>query len=1086
MRQLLITLTLLLAVSSLSSPALGRDFELLCPCTVKLESDSLVVLSFDLARHFAAQDTETLEVSLLTRPRYKAIPPDAGFIVTSLETATIPAMGAQSSYRLRLPMRFFDQAFPNMELRVDALGADGSRQVIAQRALTASLPPSERRGFSYRGASLVFTERPSFTLEGSTVTARIPPIENLSAIPLEDLSVILGQFNPETLGFFKLAERSLDSLGGGARFDAQTLSGDVIAEELAAFSGLSLYVVKQGAGGTLEDFYLADYLASLASPEETFETFFEAEASRFFHDSNGNNVSDYNEVRFGNYVDDGAAPWTLTVAAFTDEEARSATRSPRTRVNHLVAHTNNILAQSGVKGQVALASYSAVGSSQGRPISDPSRLDVLDTLLTFQSPFEAAAAAYEDETTDLIVAFGLATEEEAFCGVAPGEGSADGNLFGAALPANLKAHFFVVGINCPDSVFAHELGHVGGLGHSKRQGEMGARAFSLGHGEDGTFVTVMPYSTEYGNAPEVSLFSSASLLRCGAGAPCGEPRSDYFRATDAVFTLNQTLPHLAAIKNGFPPALKLRGGAALTAEGGQPYLEPGFTAFDLEDGDVTGSVITLGTVDTATPGTYPLSYRAFDSDGNQASVTRTVTVTQNPAALIDTDGDGLSDLEESQRGLDPGNADSDGDGVSDGDEVALGRDPAVFGFGQVRLGPNTPLGLQLTGTAFALPSGTQATVPPSAAAAFLNVTVVNPTAPGFITVWPCGIDRPLASNINFVAGDTIPNGVIAPLGAEGAACLYSSVETDVVVDVAGWFEEGTYLGATPTRLVDTRSGLGAPQGQTNTAAPIQVPVAGLPVSSALGAATAVPNTVGAVALNVTTVDPAGPGFVTVWPCEEARPNASNLNFTAGQIIANGVLAPAGGSGTVCAFSSAATDLIVDLAGWFPGSGFTGLTPTRLLDTRQTLGPIAAGGVAEVDLGAAGLGLPANVTAVALNVTVTEPQGPGFITVWPCAQGRPNASNLNYLAGQTIANNVLTSPGASSKICLFASAATHAIVDIAGWVNGEASQSTFTGIQPTRIGDTRTGLWGGGPNRDSDGDGIADGSDSAPLDSGESL
>lgn len=1083
MRQLLITLTLLLIVASASLPAQGRDFELRCPCTVKLESDSLAVLSFDLARHFTAQDTETLEVSLLTRPRYKAIPPDAGFIITSLETATIPAVGAQLSYRLRLPMRFFDQAFPNMELRIDALGTDASRQVVAQRALTASLPPSETRGFSFRGASLVLAERPSFALEGTTVTARVPPIENLSGTPAEDVSVILGQFNPETLAFLRIAERTLGTLGGGARLDAQTLSGDFIAEELDAFSGVSLYLVKRGANGALEDFYLVDYFASLTNPEEGFETIFKAEAVQFFRDSNGNEVSDYNEVRFGNYVDDGAAPWTLTVATFIDEEARSVTRSPRTRVDHLIAHTNNILDQSGVNGRVELASYSAVGSSEGRPISDPSRLDVLDTLLAFQSPFEAAEAAYEDETTDLIVAFGLATEEEAFCGVAPGEGSADGNLFGAALPANLKAHFFVVGINCPDSVFAHELGHVGGLGHSQRQGELGARAFSRGHGEEGSFVTVMPYSTEYGNAPEISLFASANLLRCGTGALCGKPRSDYFRATDAVFTLNQTFPHLAAVKNGFPPALKLLGAAALTLEGGQPYLEPGFTAFDLEDGDVTGYVITLGTVDTATPGTYPLSYRAFDSDGNQASVTRTVTVTQNPAALIDTDGDGLSDLEESQRGLDPGNADSDGDGVSDGDEVALGRDPAVFGFGQVRLGPNTPLGLQLTGTASALPSGTQATVPPSAAAAFLNVTVVNPSAPGFITVWPCGIDRPLASNINFVAGDTIANGVIAPLGAEGAACLYSSVDTDVVVDVAGWFEEGTYLGATPTRLVDTRYGLGAPQGQTTTAAPIQVPVAGLPVSSALGAATAVPDTVGAVALNVTTVNPAGPGFVTVWPCEEARPNASNLNFTAGQIIANGVIAPAGRSGTVCAFSSAATDLIVDLAGWFPGSGFTGLTPTRLLDTRQATGPIAAGGVAEVDLGAAGLGLPADVTAVALNVTVTETQGPGFITVWPCAQGRPNASNLNYLAGQTIANNVLTSPGASSKICLFASAATHAIVDIAGWVNGDGSESTFTGIQPTRIGDTRTGLWGGGPNRDSDGDGVADGSDSAPLDSG---
>ncbi len=151
MRQLLITLTLLLIVASASLPAQGRDFELRCPCTVKLESDSLAVLSFDLARHFTAQDTETLEVSLLTRPRYKAIPPDAGFIITSLETATIPAVGAQLSYRLRLPMRFFDQAFPNMELRIDALGTDASRQVVAQGPSPPPCPPRRHAALAFEG-----------------------------------------------------------------------------------------------------------------------------------------------------------------------------------------------------------------------------------------------------------------------------------------------------------------------------------------------------------------------------------------------------------------------------------------------------------------------------------------------------------------------------------------------------------------------------------------------------------------------------------------------------------------------------------------------------------------------------------------------------------------------------------------------------------------------------------------------------------------------------------------------------------------------------------------------------------------------
>ena len=112
----------------------------------------------------------------------------------------------------------------------------------------------------------------------------------------------------------------------------------------------------------------------------------------------------------------------------------------------------------------------------------------------------------------------------------------------------------------------------------------------------------------------------------------------------------------------------------------------------------------------------------------------------------------------------------------------------------------------------------------------------------------------------------------------------------------------------------------------------------------------------------------------------------------------------------------------------------------------------------------------------------NPARPSFLTVLPCAQRRPNASNLNYLAVQTIANNVLTSPGASSNICLFASAATYVIVDIAGWVNGSGEKTTFSGVKPTRVADTRTGQWLGSSTRDTGRDGVSDAEDIAPLDS----
>jgi hypothetical protein len=78
------------------------------------------------------------------------------------------------------------------------------------------------------------------------------------------------------------------------------------------------------------------------------------------------------------------------------------------------------------------------------------------------------------------------------------------------------------------------------------------------------------------------------------------------------------------------------------------------------------------------------------------------------------------------------------------------------------------------------------TVPP--AAVVVNVTVTNPTAPSFLTVWPDGSTKPLASDLNYVAGLTVPNLVVVKLGANGAIDLYNaSGMTDVIVDVVGWY-----------------------------------------------------------------------------------------------------------------------------------------------------------------------------------------------------------------------------------------------------------------------------------------------------------
>ena len=166
---------------------------------------------------------------------------------------------------------------------------------------------------------------------------------------------------------------------------------------------------------------------------------------------------------------------------------------------------------------------------------------------------------------------------------------------------------------------------------------------------------------------------------------------------------------------------------------------------------------------------------------------------------------------------------------------------------------------------------------------------------------------------------------------------------------------------------------------------------------------------------------------------------------------------------MCLFSQAATDLIVDVNGMFPaGSSFSPLVPARLLDTRAGgatvdrlfagIGQLGAGGVLELQVGGRG-GVAADAAAVALNVTVTGPAGGGYVTVWPCGQTRPNASNLNYTSGQTVPNAVLSQVGVGGKVCLFSQAATDLIVDANGMF--ASSSSSVAPVPSTAVTPTTT-------------------------------
>ena len=204
-------------------------------------------------------------------------------------------------------------------------------------------------------------------------------------------------------------------------------------------------------------------------------------------------------------------------------------------------------------------------------------------------------------------------------------------------------------------------------------------------------------------------------------------------------------------------------------------------------------------------------------------------------------------------------------------------------------------------------------VPANATGVVLNVTAVSPNAAGYVTVYPNGVTRPLASNLNFVPGDIIPNSVIVGIGTAGKVNLFNANGTiDLVADIVGYYSPDNtakqFFSITPVRALDTRNGTGGFSAAVGQGASIDLTIRG---------ANGIPNTASAIVMNTTAVLPTGGSFLTVWPTGVTRPLASNLNFVPGDIIPNLVQVGIGSNGKVSLFNNAgAVNLVADLTGYF--------------------------------------------------------------------------------------------------------------------------------------------------------------------------
>jgi hypothetical protein len=281
---------------------------------------------------------------------------------------------------------------------------------------------------------------------------------------------------------------------------------------------------------------------------------------------------------------------------------------------------------------------------------------------------------------------------------------------------------------------------------------------------------------------------------------------------------------------------------------------------------------------------------------------------------------------------------------------------------------------------------------------------------------------------------------------------------------------GGYVPLPPTRILDTRIGNGAPIGPVGPGATLTVQVSGRG---------GIPATiVSAVVLNVTVTNTtANGGYLIIYPTEDPRPLASNLNWNGGQTVPNLLEVGLGYSGRLNIYNgTGGADVIFDVAGYVPAITttpgpdglFNPVVPSRILDTRTGNGgpttPLGPGAAINLQVTGRG-GVPATgVSAVALNVTVTNPTSWSYLTIYPAGSPLPLASNLNFTGGTTVANRVVVKLGSNGQVAILNGfGSTNVVVDVNGWFtdgsNPLATGGTFTGVTPTRILDTRVGTGG---------------------------
>ena len=175
-------------------------------------------------------------------------------------------------------------------------------------------------------------------------------------------------------------------------------------------------------------------------------------------------------------------------------------------------------------------------------------------------------------------------------------------------------------------------------------------------------------------------------------------------------------------------------------------------------------------------------------------------------------------------------------------------------------------------------------IPGNALAYSLNFTAIPQGPLGYLTVWPNGQSQPVVSTLNAPTGAITANAAIVPAGTGGAIELFVTDNTDMAIDINGYFAAPASGGLslynlTPCRIEDTRLPAGTPA------------FTGTVAETATGVACGVPPEARSLVLNATVVPSGGLGYISLWANGGSQPVVSTLNALDGSITSNMAVVP---------------------------------------------------------------------------------------------------------------------------------------------------------------------------------------------------